>query len=834
MLGIVLLVNTNAVFSAEDGRVMIDREAPAFGDDSGWMNCRCTCFQRGKYADDSETDSAAIMKLDSKGQICHALGNLTKDKVYKVEFTYKTGGQVESLSIFDRQRGGQWLTSGQIAMNPRQQEKTTFTYQFRAKQDIPGSSVFISSSGPGLLYCYHLKVTEFDDFQVPKDFFRDSGGKLPNAHFSLFDSGWLCNCAWYLHGGDRKTVARWKDGKFVFPGMISMDHHVKVKPGVRYVLRLKGTPGAKFRYVVGRQHGQKLPGGYEGDITLGEIDGEVEIPMTFEVPRYGVLKDYIDIGAEFASNEARPTELDEVELYAGRLPDPPVAIGFRPEPALVRRQHTVKVGEKIVFDIAAEGIKVGAKAKLKVHDYLDRPVDSIEFVFTGMFGGVGAHLDYEVRNTGYLVCSVGIGDVAGVSQIPLQVSALPDVPPSDGKTADFLLGTHLDYEEKPPRKFPQCSLDTIRMFRWIGLQGERDHCVTKWYRVEPEQGKWVFPDKIFKAHDIGFDILGMFDTTAKWASTGPENTMSQGWPQGYMSYPPSDFQGWEDYVTKMTGHFKGVVRCWEIWNEPDHIFMNLSKGGPWKDKPSVYTELVKHASIAAKKVDPDVKIVLGAVTAGGDWLILKAIENGALPYADAVSFHGYGRSGASVGKGALAFKGIMDKLNAAMEREGRKLPIWDSEVGTGVSHDGIRGRDVVKKSFIQEILAHRAAGFQRQYIYSAYRRWAFNDYKGFPVFLGFNNAPRIQHALLAVYDRFLGNAKFVANLGDDAKGVHVYEFRDNSANRTVIAGWSSVGATGWKQDALLTGKAFNSCGNVDSAFSGGKLQLCDEVFYFLK
>jgi PKD repeat protein len=61
-----------------------------------------------------------------------------------------------------------------------------------------------------------------------------------------------------------------------------------------------------------------------------------------------------------------------------------------------------------------------------------------------------------------------------------------------------------------------------------------------------------------------------------------------------------------EYVTFAVSHFKGRIRYYEIWNEPGHIAV-----------PD-YANLVERAVEVIRPIDPDAKIIIGAIQ--GDWV----------------------------------------------------------------------------------------------------------------------------------------------------------------------------------------------------------------------
>lgn len=99
-----------------------------------------------------------------------------------------------------------------------------------------------------------------------------------------------------------------------------------------------------------------------------------------------------------------------------------------------------------------------------------------------------------------------------------------------------------------------------------------------------------------------------------------------------------------DYVRFMVQHFKGRIKYYEIWNEPS--------SGEWDCRGAItvndYVILVKQVAPIILQIDPEAKIVVGAIGrfCEGDRLWLQTMLQSELaPLVDAVSWHPfYGES----------------------------------------------------------------------------------------------------------------------------------------------------------------------------------------------
>jgi hypothetical protein len=112
-------------------------------------------------------------------------------------------------------------------------------------------------------------------------------------------------------------------------------------------------------------------------------------------------------------------------------------------------------------------------------------------------------------------------------------------------------------------------------------------------------------------------------------------------PQGWPAIPSrftteEEIQRYLEYVRFIVGHFKGRVRYFELWNEPDagsaiqHI------------KPQDYVELVKRVVPVIRSEDPDAKIVVGSIifhNPYGQYYLSNLIQSDAMPLVDVVAWH---------------------------------------------------------------------------------------------------------------------------------------------------------------------------------------------------
>jgi hypothetical protein len=126
-----------------------------------------------------------------------------------------------------------------------------------------------------------------------------------------------------------------------------------------------------------------------------------------------------------------------------------------------------------------------------------------------------------------------------------------------------------------------------------------------WESIQPDsadQWKWEKIDEIVEAAEKqNMQIQLLLAFTAKWAAP-PEKQKSRDWLDWNRAAP--DLEAWRKFVRAYAERFKGRVRLWEIWNEPD-------LEGFWRGTTAEYIELFKAAREELKKVDPENVVMSG-------------------------------------------------------------------------------------------------------------------------------------------------------------------------------------------------------------------------------
>ena len=126
-----------------------------------------------------------------------------------------------------------------------------------------------------------------------------------------------------------------------------------------------------------------------------------------------------------------------------------------------------------------------------------------------------------------------------------------------------------------------------------------------WREVEPAKGQfhWGQVDQIVKwMEEQQLDLIVRIDHQPEWAGGGfPTNG------------PPNNPEDLGDFLFAMASRYKGRIRAYEIWNEP-----NLAREwGGRRPNPAEYAALLKVAYRRIKQADPGAIVVSAGLTPTG-------------------------------------------------------------------------------------------------------------------------------------------------------------------------------------------------------------------------
>ncbi len=262
--------------------------------------------------------------------------------------------------------------------------------------------------------------------------------------------------------------------------------------------------------------------------------------------------------------------------------------------------------------------------------------------------------DWMWQQTGeeaFLAQVKGLSDLAGDLLRP-RLALAADAPLQHADVNPFGVNTFLEQEAEPAKRAQAVRMAADAGFHWlrqeftwedIEIHGKGD---SEDRRHEPYRSAWEKYDEIVDlAEQNGMELIVRISNPPEWTRSASD-------APGTFA-PPDNVQDFADFVSAVVSRYKGRVRYYQLWNEPN-IY---PEWGSYPISPEQYTELLKAGAIAARAADPDAVIIAGALAATinlqpddpapanslSDLLFLQRMyDAGAAPYFDIMAVQGYG------------------------------------------------------------------------------------------------------------------------------------------------------------------------------------------------
>jgi hypothetical protein len=198
---------------------------------------------------------------------------------------------------------------------------------------------------------------------------------------------------------------------------------------------------------------------------------------------------------------------------------------------------------------------------------------------------------------------------------------------------------------------------------------------TSWTELEPQKGVWNWApldDWVTAAGIRGRtpkQILLTLGQSPQWASSQPDNVnyIGAGAPA-----PPKDLRDWRNYIRAVGQRYKGRIRNYEIWNEPnDRTY--------YAGTVPQLVELTREAYQILKQIDPQNVIVAPVPYETG--YLDQLLQAGMAPWVDVIAFHVYTYTAApeTVGQSLASVRLVMAKNGVSNK------PLWDTEGASGIT-----------------------------------------------------------------------------------------------------------------------------------------------------
>lgn len=198
-----------------------------------------------------------------------------------------------------------------------------------------------------------------------------------------------------------------------------------------------------------------------------------------------------------------------------------------------------------------------------------------------------------------------------------------------------------------------------------------------WGQVEVARNEWhweILDREVELAEKHHIDLILPFGETAEWAGPVepvPNRFERQGRQRRPLVLDITDMEDWRTYVRATAQRYKGRIRYYEIWNEPNNP-KNRGFGTPDK-----MLTLAREAYTILKQVDPDIQVISPSPVNpdGIEWLDHYLAIGGA-QYADIIGYHFYVRTQPeSMLELILPVKEVMQKHGISGK------PLWNTESG---------------------------------------------------------------------------------------------------------------------------------------------------------
>lgn len=235
----------------------------------------------------------------------------------------------------------------------------------------------------------------------------------------------------------------------------------------------------------------------------------------------------------------------------------------------------------------------------------------------------------------------------------------------------------------------------------------------RWDQIERGPGQYDFTATdaaVQSAQQAGLQVEGILIGTPGWAA-GRGQRPGNGVPKGLFDDYTDPRNLWADYVRATVAQYKGQVRAWEVWNEPDIKFF-------WSGTAGQYFRLLKVAYQTVKSVDPSATVLMaGMVDPSLAFPTQVLTASAADPssgqnngYFDAVAWHAYGPA-KPLYTNLLAFRALLASKGYA------NTPLWVTEDGFPASNPNGEPRQA---AYVLQTIAYAfAAGATKVLVYRA-------------------------------------------------------------------------------------------------------------------
>ncbi|MBV7339831.1 hypothetical protein KFU94_68800 [Chloroflexi bacterium TSY] len=249
----------------------------------------------------------------------------------------------------------------------------------------------------------------------------------------------------------------------------------------------------------------------------------------------------------------------------------------------------------------------------------------------------------------------GLSDLAGDLLRP-RIETAPEKAQKFGteqsQFSPFGINVFLEQEADPAKRELAVKMAQEAGFTWlrqefpwedIEIHGKGDF---EDRRHDPHRSAWEKYDHIVElSEQYEMELIVRLSNPPAWTRALTDTVGTKA--------PPDNFQDFADYTNAVVSRYRGRVRYYQLWNEPN-IY---PEWGTYAIDPEAYTELLKMSAQALRTADPEAIVIAGALAATinlqpaavaptnslNDMLFLQRMyDAGAADYFDIVAVQGYG------------------------------------------------------------------------------------------------------------------------------------------------------------------------------------------------
>jgi hypothetical protein len=275
----------------------------------------------------------------------------------------------------------------------------------------------------------------------------------------------------------------------------------------------------------------------------------------------------------------------------------------------------------------------------------------------------------------------------------------------------------------------------------------------RWDTIEATQGRYDFRDTdaaVSASVAAGLQINGILISTPSWAQDRQNNGLPSGLNRAWND--PANL--WAKFVRDTATRYRGQVRAWEIWNEPDYAAIF------WAGTVADYYQLLKVSYLTIKSVDPSAQVLIGGLAYWpnpgflDELLRLMVADTGGRAnnhYFDILAWHTYSRPSDVLDRVAQSREKLQSTVGVRpIWINETNVPAWDESPMNNYQPYPFSATVREQASYIIQAFAYAVVGgAQKLFIY----RWQDTEWPEAYGMLRNTGAPRPSYTAFQVASR---------------------------------------------------------------------------------